>query len=187
MLEAQKLAAFKQLKQEQSTLQDTDTSAKKIEGLLREKDALLAKAEAQKKADADAQKAADEQARASQRIIDLKKNELAKLEEQRILLTEGKQAAHAFALEQQGLDKASAGKIAAEKFKLDAQANKVQQQQPQQAVQGRLLTRGNANDDIRKKQLDAALKQYDILRIIEQNTKPFKSKTELHFEVVGRS
>jgi hypothetical protein len=185
-LEAQQLAAVKKLKQEQAGLKQTDESAVKVEGLLREKEALLAKAEAQKQADADAKKSADEQMRATERLAELKKNELAKLEEQRILLTEGKQAAHAFALEQQGLDKATADKISSEKFKLDKSAEKIQDQSPQQAVQGRLLTRGTS-DDIRKRQLDAALKAVEVLSRVETNTKNWKSTTELHFDVVGHN
>lgn len=159
--------------------------AGKAEALIREKDALLAKAEAQKKADEDAKKAADEQIKATEKIADLKKSELAKLEEQRILLTQGKEAAHAFALEQQGLDKALASKIASEKFKLDKAAEKVHDQGPQQSVQGRLLTRGGA-DDIRKRQLDVALKQYEALRTVAENSKQWKSQSEIAFEVVGR-
>lgn len=160
-------------------------AAQRVESLLREKEALQAKAEAQKLADAEAKKAADDQARAAEKLADLKKSELAKLEEQRILLTQGKEAAHAFALEQEGMDKATAKRIATEKALLDKQGEKITEQAPQQAVQGRLLTRGTS-DDIRKRQLDAALKQYEVLKVIQANTKEFKSKTEIAFEVLGR-
>lgn len=161
-------------------------AAGKAEALIREKDALLAKAEAEKEAEAAAKKSAEDQQRNAEKLASLKKSELAKLEEQRILLTEGKEAAHAFALEQQGIDKAMAKRIATEKSMLDRQAEKVTEQAPQQAMQGRLLTRGTS-DDIRKRQLDAALKMYEALQAIKENTKEFKSTTELAFEVVGRS
>lgn len=160
-------------------------AAAKAESLIREKDALLAKAEAEKEAEAAAKKSADEQIKASERIADLKKSELAKLEEQRIMLTQGKEAAHAFALEQQGLDKSTAASLASKKAKLDKLSEKGGEQGPQQSVQGRLLTRGTS-DDIRKRQLDAALKMYEALTVIKENTKPWKSKTEIAFEVVGR-
>lgn len=167
----------------QKTGGDT-VAAQRAEALLREKDALLAKAEAQKQADAEAKKAADEQIRAAERIADLKKSELAKLEEQRILLTEGKEAAHAFALEQEGIGKAMAKRIASEKAMLDKQSEKIVEQAPQQAVQGRLLTRGQGGD-VAKQSLEVQRKMLGALEEVKKKL-PLSTSTSLEFEVVGR-
>lgn len=160
-------------------------AAQKVELLLREKDALLAKAEAQKIADAEEKKATEEKVRAAERIAALKKSELAKLEEQRILLTEGKEAAHAFALEQEGIDKALAKRIASEKAMLDKQGEKVIEQAPQQAVQGRLLTRGQGGDTA-KQSLEVQKKMLGALEEVKKKL-PLSTSTSLEFEVVGRS
>ena len=185
--EVELLAASKEEHAAIEALQKTGgdaMAAKKVELLLREKDALLAKAEAQKLADAEAKKAQDEQVRAAERIADLKKNELAKLEEQRLLLTKGKEAAQAFALEQQGLDKETAKRIAAEKSLLDKQSEKVAEQSPQQAVQGRLITRGTGGDTA-KQSLDVQRKMLGVLEKVKEKL-PLSTSTSLEFEVVGR-
>jgi hypothetical protein len=57
----------------------------------------------------------------TKRLDDLKKRELERLEEERILLEHGAEAAHAFRLEKQGMAKADAEAIAAEQARLNAQ------------------------------------------------------------------
>jgi len=159
-------------------------AAAKIETLLKEKDALLAVAEQEKKNQADAEKAMDKQIADAEKIANIRKDELTKLEEQRILLTQGKEAAAAFALEQKGLDKATAAKIAAEQTKLDTLGEKQKEQAPQSAVQGRLLTRG-PGDDIAKQQLTVQQNMLAALGVIKQKL-PLSTSTSIKYEVVGR-
>jgi hypothetical protein len=160
-------------------------AAAKVELLLREKDALIAKAEKQKKIDAQEKKDTQDKIDAATRLADLKKSELAKLEEQRILLTQGKEAAHAFALEQEGIDKAMAKRIANEKALLDKQGEKVIERAPQQAVQGRLLTRGQGGDTA-KQSLDVQRKMLGVLEKVKEKL-PLSTSASLELEVVGRS
>ncbi len=160
-------------------------AAKKIESLLHQKDLIEATKEAEKQASEQVKKAAEEQIKAAEQVADLKKKESDRIREQILLVTQGKEAAKAFALEQQGIDKESAKRLAAQQAMADELGKKLEGNDPQQAVQGRLLTRGRT-DDIRQKQLDTALKQYDVLKRIEENSKAFKSQTEVAFEVVGR-
>jgi len=159
-------------------------AAAKIETLLKEKDALIAVAEQEKKNQADAEKAMDKQIADAEKIANIRKDELTKLEEQRILLTQGKEAAAAFALEQKGLDKATAAKIAAEQTKLDTLGEKQKEQAPQSAVQGRLLTRG-PGDDIAKQQLTVQQNMLAALGVIKQKL-PLSTSTSIKYEVVGR-
>jgi hypothetical protein len=161
-------------------------AAKKVELLLREKDALLAKAEKQKEIEADERKNTQDKIDAATRLANLKKSELAKLEEQRILLTEGKEAAHAFSLEQEGIDKALAKRIASEKAMLDKQGEKVIEQAPQQAVQGRLLTRGQGGDTA-KQSLEVQKKMLGALEEVKKKLPLSTSTSSFEFEVIGRS
>jgi hypothetical protein len=108
--------------------------------LLKERDIL--------KQNQDAEKQAEQEA---QRIADLKQKELDKLAEEQVLLTRGKEAAHAFALEKQGLSKADAANIAAQQAQNDQlkakQTAKAPTQQINQAFEARLLTRGPTQGD----------------------------------------
>jgi hypothetical protein len=70
------------------------------------------RAEAKKKAD-------DDEAARIQRLASLEDSELAKLKEQKILLEEGQEAANRFKLEQQGLSKEAAARIANEQAAID--------------------------------------------------------------------
>ena len=88
-------------------------------------------------------KAQAERESESKRLADLKQNELDKLEEERILLTQGKEAAKAFALEKQGLSAADAKDIARktvqnQQIKIAPTVN--------QAFESRLLTRAPSDD-----------------------------------------
>ncbi len=172
----QEVALLKASKEERAGIEalqksggDTEAAAK-IEGLLKEKEAIEAAKEAQKQKDDEAKKTADEAAKASEKIADLKQQELNKLKEQEILLTQGKEAAKAFALQQQGLDRATAEGIAAKQESLEQAAKKEEQDDPQQASQGRLISRGPALD-IAKKQLAISEKMKEVLGKVEVNTR----------------
>lgn len=114
--------------------------------LLQERDALIQKRELEKQA-------AAEKENESKRIADLKQAELDKLEQERVLLTKGKEAAQALALQKQGLSKVDAERIAAETANLD-KIKQAQQAKPaagttqiNQAFEARLLTRGPTQGD----------------------------------------
>lgn len=100
-----------------------------------------------------------EKADLEKKAADLKEKELERLKEQRILLEQGAEAAKAYNLEQQGLDKATAERIAKEEASLEKQKKEkdalskidaTTQQLGSQAVQSRLLTRGPAEKGIDK-------------------------------------
>lgn len=128
--------------------------------LLKEIDAIAAKAEKEKIA-ADEQKKLDaDKENNAKRLKALKENELSKLAEEQILLNQGREAANRFALEKQGLSKQDAASIAKERERLEQQkeANEelakqagakpvAQQVTVNTALQSRLLTRGPADDD----------------------------------------
>jgi hypothetical protein len=144
-------------------------AAAKIESLLREKESI----EAQKQA-----------AKEAEKLLDLKNKELAKLEEQRIALMEGKEAAHAFALEQQGLDKAVAERIAREQAAIDKQQALQGFKRPElNAFESRLLTRGPAEKGIDKvaKNTEESVKQ---LKQIKEKL-PLSSSESLRLEFVS--
>jgi hypothetical protein len=106
-------------------------------------------------AEAAKKKAQDEEKSRLQRIADLGKSELQRLEEQKILLEQGEQAAEAFRLQQQGLDKDIAMAIAAAKAQF-AEAAKSKEikatiSTPDLAArESRLLSRGKADDSQKK-------------------------------------
>jgi hypothetical protein len=127
--------------------------------LLKEIDAIAAKAEAEKIA-ADEQKKLDaDKENNAKRLKALKDSELNKLAEEQILLNQGREAANRFALEKQGLSKQDAASIAKERERLEQQkeANEelakqagakplAQQATVNTAFESRLLTRGPADD-----------------------------------------
>jgi hypothetical protein len=119
------------------------------EQLLREREALKAKAEAQKEAENAADLAAKKEAAALERIAELERQSLVNLQAKQIELTKGKEAARAFRLEQEGLAKDVAQDIAkreAELKKIEDAPSREVDKSPQQAVQGRLLTKGTGGD-----------------------------------------
>jgi hypothetical protein len=117
-----------------------------VKALLDERDALKVNK------DLETQNTAKKEADA-ERIKTLKQTELDKLAEEQVLLTQGKEAAHAFALEKQGLSKADAANIAAQQAQNDAIKAKqtakpnAPTQQINQAFEARLLTRGSGGGD----------------------------------------
>jgi hypothetical protein len=156
-------------------------AAKRIEELMIEKDRLTEKAAAEKLL-------VDEQLKDAKRIEDLRVSETLRLKEQRIELEQGAEAARRFALEQKGLDSATAARLASEEAAI-AELRAEQEQKaeselsPQQSVQGRLLTRG-PGDDIGKKQLATQEKMVKELAQIKEKL-PL-SIGSMQFEVVGR-
>lgn len=111
--------------------------------LISEKNLLIENREIEKKAIADKESE-------SKRIADLKESELQKLEEERILLTQGKEAAAAFALEKQGLSKGDAARIAKERSVNEAMKQKDQKLKIDEtnlvASESRLLSRGKVDN-----------------------------------------
>jgi len=86
---------------------------------------------------------------AAKQVEEIRQRELDRLEEERILLEKGKEAAHAFNLEKQGLTKADAQRIASEQAAVDKikQKQSAKQDTPAlAAVESRLLTRGSGED-----------------------------------------
>lgn len=123
--------------------------------LLEEREALKAKAEEQKKAEQEAEQAARKEQDAIERTAALEKKRLVDIEARRIELVKGREAAQAYRLEQDGLTKATAERLAAaeeQQKQLEESANKQKNldadTSPQQAVQGRLLTKGTAGDQM---------------------------------------
>lgn len=104
---------------------------------------------------ADAKKKADEEEKARiQKIDDLRKSELERLQEQKIAIEQGEQAAHAFRLQQQGLDQGTAEAIAAAQAAMDKAREKKDvkpiEQTSNAAFESRLLSRGPREDDQKK-------------------------------------
>lgn len=129
--------------------------------LLLEKDAIAAKAEAEKTALAEVAaeekemqdariKQANDEAAQEKRVQDLKESELSRLEEETIRLREGEAAAKAFRLEKEGLSKEDAKAIAQKEadLKVEADAKKPGKSggTTNTAFEARLLTRGPADD-----------------------------------------
>ena len=121
--------------------------------LLNQLDAEKKILEAQKKAEQEKEQAAQKEKSRLEQIDQLRKNEEDRLKEQLILLTQGKEAAQAFRLEQQGLGKDEANRIAMSQAELDkiAKESQPQNRQQLQAVESRLLTRGAGGEDPAKK------------------------------------
>ena len=101
-------------------------------------------------------------------VENLAKSELQRLEEQKVALEQGQQAAHAFRLTQQGMDKESAEAIAAAQAAMDASTKaagqKVQPAAALQATESRLMIRGPKEDSQKK---------------IEQNTQVTAEQSKL--------
>lgn len=176
-----------------------DQAKYEAEQMLAQIDALKTKQEAEKKAAAEAERIAAKAESDAQRIADIKANEIARLKEQRIELEQGAEAAKAFALEQQGIGKATAQRLAAEQSALDKMKEekdkqaklaedqkKIDKPTQLQAQAGRLLTRGPGSDPINKvvdntKQAAKALDQTNKL-LQQLKDKPVP---KLELDVVG--
>lgn len=120
----------------------------RIEALMSEKMELENIARAEREAEAEAKRRADEAERNQKRIIDLRQSELDKIEEQRILLTQGKDAARQFALEKQGLSEIDAADIVRKERELEKLRGT--KSPDLQATEGRLMTRGRTVDSMER-------------------------------------
>jgi hypothetical protein len=101
------------------------------------------------------QKAQDAEKQRLEKIEDLRKSELSRLEEQKIALEQGQEAAHSYRLQQQGLDKATADAIAAAQAQADAMASTkddktMEAAGPVTSKESRLMTRGRQDDSQKK-------------------------------------
>lgn len=150
--------------------------------ILKEMEAIKATEEAKKKAD-DIQKKADaDKEAAAIKIVQLKESELARLEQERILLTQGAEAAKAFALQKQGLSKTDATSIAKQEAEMEAlkkrqellksgkdakpEFDEIKGAGPVVASESRLLKRGSIEDPgvMVAKNTTKMIEQNDALR-----------------------
>ena len=177
-------ANFKRLQSQQTAVRDLlDQETKDREARVEAEKVAASVKEQAAKDEIAAQKAiADEADRAakakiaeSERIAGIRQNEIDRLKEEKILLTEGAEAAKRFSLEKQGVYKESAARIAAAQTELEAL--KKEPNQPKsvaigsQAVQSRLLTRGPAEKGIDKisKNTEKTVERLDgMIRLIEK-------------------
>jgi hypothetical protein len=143
---------------------------------------------------ADAKKKDDDQeAQRIQRIADLQASEIDRIKEQKVLLEEGEEAATRFRLEQQGLGKEAAARIASEQAALDRQkkqgelAKKLAEKPQLMSVEQRLVSRG-VNEDTQKNIAANTLKTVerleDVAAAIRDQSKP-QAADALQVEFVG--
>jgi hypothetical protein len=143
---------------------------------------------------ADAKKKEDDQeAQRIQRIADLQASELDRIKEQKVLLEEGEEAANRFRLEQQGIGKEAAARIASEQAALDRQkkqgelAKKLAEKPQLMSVEQRLVSRG-VNEDTQKDIAANTLKTVErldaVAEAIKNQSKP-QGADALQLEFVG--
>jgi len=122
---------------------------------------------AQEEADAKKKAQDDEKARL-EKLNELRKSETDRIEEQKVLLSQGEQAAHSFRLQQQGLAKDEADRIAAEQAGIDKikkqkeLAGKIAEKPALMAFESRLTMRG-PSEDTQKNIAENTLKTVDKL------------------------
>jgi hypothetical protein len=135
----------------------------------------------------------DQEAQRIQRIADLQASEIDRIKEQKILLEEGEEAANRFRLEQQGLGKEAAARIASEQAALDRQkkqgelAKKLTEKPQLMSVEQRLVSRGVNEDtqkDIAANTLKTVERLEDVAAAIRDQSKP-KASDALQVEFVG--
>lgn len=146
-------AEAKGAKNEYEAFKNTTDAPQAIiaEGILNEIEATKKQIAEQQKLEQQKEQAAQKDAERSLQLAELRKGEIDRIREQAIALAEGKEAAHAFRLEQQGLSEFRAKEIAAEQAEID-RINEMKNQKPDkpqnlQAVESRLLTRGPEQAD----------------------------------------
>jgi len=163
-----------------------ETNAKRI--VFAEQATRLEKERADKKKKDD-----DQEAQRIQRIADLQASEIDRIKEQKILLEEGEEAANRFRLEQQGLGKEAAARIASEQAALDRQkkqgelAKKLAEKPQLISVEQRLVSRGVNEDtqkDIAANTLKTVERLEDVAAAIRDQSKP-QAADALQVEFVG--
>jgi DNA repair exonuclease SbcCD ATPase subunit len=155
---------------------DNEAADKAEQEAIREKEKAANDLLAAEKAVADeAERAAQKRIDEAKRIANIRQNEIDRLKEEKILLTEGAEAAKRFSLERQGVDKESAARIAAAQAELDEMKKGANGPSSvaigQQAVQSRLLTRGPAEKGIDKigKNTEQTVERLDgMIRLLEK-------------------
>ncbi len=191
---------LEQAKAQRDELRRELSDRKRINDQIRADNEAAAQAERQAALDKEAAIKAVEDARVAaankafddaKRLQDIEQREIDRLKEQRILLEQGAEAAKAFALEQQGLDKATAERLPREGAAIEEQRKKIaedgkgvpsSQQVGTQAVQSRLLTRGPAERGIDKIAKSAEKHTSLLSEIKEALGKQLKSQPE--FELI---
>jgi hypothetical protein len=163
-----------------------ETNAKRI--VFAEKATRLEKERVDKKKKDD-----DQETQRIQRIADLQASELGRIKEQKVLLEEGEEAANRFRLEQQGLGKEAAARIASEQAALDRQkkqgelAKKLAEKPQLLSVEQRLVSRG-VNEDTQKDIAANTLKTVErldaVAEAIKNQSKP-QAADALQVEFVG--
>lgn len=175
----------KSLREQLALMKATDdqkagvTSAQKaVGGDVATATGLLQEIEVIKKADEAKKKADDDAKQRAQTAVQLKETELQRLEQERILLTQGAEAAKAFALEKQGLSKSDAASIAKQEAELEAlkkrqemaksgkggkpEFDEIKGAGPVVATESRLLKRGSVEDP-------SVMVAKNTNRMVEQN------------------
>jgi hypothetical protein len=132
------------------------------ERLLRERDAIIAKVEAEKELEDARKKAIEEQQKAAekaqedaakevQKVEELIKSEQERLALKKLEIEQGKEAAKAQALINQGVDEATAKQLAAAEAELEQGKETGKKETPTlQASESRLLTRGQSESPVEK-------------------------------------
>jgi len=176
------------------------------EGILKEMEAIKAAEDAKRKAD-DAQKKADQdKEQAALKIVQLKESELQRLEQERILLTQGAEAAKVFALQKQGLSKEDATSIAKQEAELERMKKKqemlnkpaekpefeeIKGAGPIVASESRLLKRGASDDPtvMVAKNTNKMIEQNEALReeirLMTQELAEIKENSKMELEAVA--
>lgn len=175
LFKEQALELRKKLVADEKALELAKQKKAEEEAIAKQKKAEQELAAAQKKASDEAERAAQKRMDEAKRISDIRQNEIDRLKEEKILLTEGAQAAKQFHLEQQGVDKESAANIAAAQAELADMKKDANGPSSiaigQQAVQSRLLTRGPAEKGIDKigKNTEQTVERLDgMMRLLEK-------------------
>ncbi len=155
--------------------------------LLREMDAIQNKAALERQV-------ADEKLRTDENIKNLRQKEIERLEEERILLTQGAEAARAFNLVKQGLSDTDAQALAKQQTSNDLLKPKEPKEQKavsatiNQAFEARLLTRGPADDMAKMTAQNSAITAAELKRLnatMDREARERAKQPKIVFKHVG--
>lgn len=151
------------------------------EQLLRERDAILAKKEAEKAAEAERKRMAETRAREAEaerkRIESVKSGIVDKLRREAVALKDGQVAARAYALEMQGIEKGLANQIAQTEALLGQKSKDIDL--GVNATQGRLITRGRSDSIASKTEKNTAEIAKEMKRLADLLERNPSQKIEL--------